>query len=102
VEVHRRGRHDRGDREHDDRGDRALQRTGHHLLEGDEAHRERGEDAVLDLARVAELLHERQRRGLDALEEDGRADHPATSTLENNVAPAPAPPTPWRSSGRRR
>ena len=52
----------------------ALQRAGHDLLDGHQLDRQRGEHAVLDLAGVAELLHERQGHGLDALEEDDRGD----------------------------
>ena len=37
--------------------------------------RDRGQHPVLDLAGVAELLHEGQRRRLDALEDDRRAEH---------------------------
>ena len=45
--------------------------AGHHLLEGDQLDRQRRQHPVLDLLRVAELLHQRQGHGLDALEQDG-------------------------------
>ena len=67
--------HDRRDREHDRRGQQSLQRPEHHLLERDQHHRQRGEHPVLDLLRVAELLHHRQRHRLDALEHDREPDH---------------------------
>ena len=56
---------------------------------------QRREHAVLDLLRVAELLHERQRDRLDALKDDRQRDTPATRRVENAAAAAPLPPTPW-------
>ena len=75
VQVHLLGGHDGGDREHEHGRDQALDRPGHDLLEGDQIDRQGSRHAVLDLPGVAELLHERQRDGLDALEHDRQAQH---------------------------
>ena len=47
------------------------------LLGGDGPHRHRREHAVFDLARVAEVLHERERDGLHALEDHRARDRAA-------------------------
>ena len=79
---------------------RHCRRAGHDLLEGDQLHRQRREHAVLDLAGVAELLHQRERHGLDALEEDGGGDHAGDEHVENCAAAASLPPTPWPIFGK--
>ena len=82
-------------------GHQALQRAGDDLLEGDQRDRQRGQHAVLDLAGVAELLHERQGDGLDALEEDRRGHHAGDEHAgERRPPPAPPPPTPWPILGK--
>ena len=56
--------------------DHALDRSREHLRERDEPDRARRLDAVLDLAREAELGRERERDGLDSLEHDRDRDDP--------------------------
>src|SRR5829696_8196451 len=74
LEVHVVGGHDRRDRKDEERGDETLDRARGHLARRDERHREWREHSILDLLRVAELLHHRQGDRLDALEEDRDAD----------------------------
>ena len=75
VDVDALGVHHRCDGKDNERRQQALQGTRGDLLDGDERHRQRGQHAVLDLTRVAELLHHRQGHGLDALEHDRQTDH---------------------------
>src|SRR5262249_24622457 len=80
VDVHDRGLarrvHEVDDREHDAGGDERLHRAGEDLLEAHDPDRHRREHAILDLPADAELLHERQRDGLDPLEVDRHRDQP--------------------------
>src|SRR3954467_61571 len=78
IDVHVRGLSVRV-HEVDDREDHAgcherLHRAGEDLLEADDPDRHRCEHSVLDLPADAELLHERQRDGLDPLEVDRDRD----------------------------
>ena len=66
-----------GEREHDERSEQRLDRAGRDLLGRDRPHRHRCEHAVFDLARVAEVLHERERDRLHALEDHRARDHAA-------------------------
>ena len=90
----------RGHEQHDRQHDRAPRSTAWIAPDAifciaDRPDRHRRDDAVLDLARVAELLHERQRDRLDALEDEREADERrATSSVENWSSDAPLPPTP--------
>ena len=87
---------DRGDREHDRRREQALNRAEDDLLERHQRHRQRRQHAVLDLLRVAELLHHRQRHRLDPLEHDREADDARhQDRRERRLAGRPRPaPTP--------
>ena len=62
------------DGEDDHRGDHRLQGSRDDLLEAHHPDRDRSEHAVLDLLAEGELLHERERHRLDALEVDRHGD----------------------------
>ena len=63
-----------GDREDYGRRDQALDRPRDHLSDRDQPDRQRGEDPILDLPRVAELLDHGKRDGLYPLEHDREPD----------------------------
>ena len=73
---------------------RPLIAPGDGLLDREHRHRQRRLHAVLDLARVSELLHHRERDRLDALEHDRQPDDAGDEHGGESLAP-PRPPIPW-------
>ncbi len=90
VQVHRRRRDDVGDREHEQGGEQRVEHPRDDLLHADRLRRQRGEDAVLDLLRVAELLDQGQSDGLDPLEHDRQPDHPGDERAGERRLAGPA------------
>ena len=81
------------DREDDGGGEERLECARDDLLEADHPDRDRRQDAVLDLLRDAELLHERQRDRLDPLEVDRDGDQAGDEDgRERDAARAAADP----------
>jgi hypothetical protein len=58
------------------RRDHALQRPRHHLLDGDEPNGDRRQQPILDLAREAEVLYQRERHRLNRRQRERHGDDP--------------------------
>ena len=76
LRFHTGGMDDRGNRQNDGSREESLGAAGDHLGDGDEPDRTWRLHPVFDLTGEPELLRQRHRDGLDALEHDGKTDNP--------------------------